>query len=32
VEIFFREFEHEIDFGAVRQQIGKGPDRLMPVF
>src|SRR6185437_2283130 len=28
----FRHFGHEIDYGAIRSQIGKGGDQLMPVF
>ncbi len=28
----FRHFGHEVDFYAVRQQIGKGADQLLPVF
>jgi len=28
----FKEFGHEIEFDAVRGQIGKGGDQLMPVF
>ena len=28
----FKEFGHDIEFGAVRGQIGKGGDQLMPVF
>lgn len=28
----FRDFGHEIDYAAVRGQIGKGGDQLMPVF
>ena len=28
----FRKFGREIEFGKVRQQIGKGGDQLMPVF
>ena len=28
----FKEFGHEIEFAAVRGQIGKGGDQLMPVF
>ncbi len=28
----FKEFGHELEFGAVRGQIGKGGDQLMPVF
>lgn len=28
----FKEFGHEIEFGAVRGHIGKGSDQLMPVF
>jgi HAD superfamily hydrolase (TIGR01509 family) len=28
----FKEFGHEIEFDAVRSQIGKGGDQLMPVF
>jgi len=28
----FRDFGHEIDYGAIRRQIGKGGDQLMPVF
>lgn len=28
----FRHFGHEIDFQAIRSQIGKGGDQLVPVF
>jgi HAD superfamily hydrolase (TIGR01549 family) len=28
----FQEFGHQISFGAVREQIGKGGDQLLPVF
>ena len=28
----FRDFGHDIDFGRIRSQIGKGGDQLMPVF
>ena len=28
----FRDFGHEIEFGEIRRQIGKGGDQLMPVF
>ena len=28
----FREFDHDIEFAAIRKQIGKGGDQLLPVF
>ena len=28
----FRDFGHEFDFKAIRDQIGKGGDQLLPVF
>ena len=28
----FHDYGHEVAFGAVRRQVGKGGDQLMPVF